>query len=66
MHNIAGCVPYRASLIFFSCTLADTPDMYVDMHPVHWDREEEEEEDGPCMGPYASSDLLDRRPDLRT
>jgi hypothetical protein len=44
----------------------DTPDMYVDMHPVHWDREEEEEEDGPCMGPYASSDLLDRRPDLRT
>ena len=40
-------------------------DMYVDMQPGgrEEEEEEEEEEDGPCM---ASSDVLNRRPDLRT
>lgn len=41
----------------------DQHDMYVDMQPVNVDAKEE---DGPCLGPYASSDLLNNRPDLRT
>ena len=55
------CVPHF--IYINSPTPTDGPDVYVDMEPGV---AEEEEEDGPFMGPYASSNLLSSRPDLKT